>query len=67
MRIILEPPIHMTEATREFIAHARTDVEELAMRLKEACHALRQFKVASMYNGELLADKLEAPLEGNDL
>jgi hypothetical protein len=40
-RIILEPPIHMTNATREFIAHARTDVQELAQRLKYAIDSIR--------------------------
>jgi hypothetical protein len=51
----------------EFIAHARTDVPELARRLKLSIQIIRQ---VANENPELsvglyiLADELEAPLEG---
>lgn len=49
----------------KFIAHARTDVPELARRLKKACQILRDihphFSFASKTMNDL-ADELEAPL-----
>lgn len=41
----------------EFIAHSRTDIVELATRLKRACEAMR-----GIYGLNLLADELERPL-----
>lgn len=60
----------------DFIAHARTDVPELARRLKRACLRLREKADTYSHRGanvqhhlwdELreLADELEAPLEGD--
>lgn len=46
----------------EFIAHARTDVPELARRLKRACDFLRF--VDGTTTAINMAKELEAPLEG---
>lgn len=48
-----------------FIAHARTDVPELARRLKKACDALKDAYNLQLHPSNLqdIADELESPLE----
>ncbi len=46
------------EKNAEFIAHSRTDVPELARRLKKACDLLGALKCGH-YDTEWLADELE--------
>lgn len=58
-------PLHIalsthTEYDADFISHARTDVPELARRLKRACETLRGYDI-HLFNQIL--DELEAPLE----
>ncbi len=70
-------PLHIAQwipqvENAEFIAHSRTDVVELANRLKRACEFLRMRRKQLMLTSQPgtaltykeLADELEAPLEG---
>lgn len=47
----------------EFIAHARTDVPELARRLKKACEIIKELKFHDRNFIAKVIDELEAPLE----